>query len=223
MTAVRNARQVREPGVKKNALKTALNAALMSVLALSLQSAQAQDVTSSESSYGGSEELRGPKNSAPISDSAGSGMQLKEVPSEGNSSASGNMKWFVDAIDCKWTMQFISSKPQGEKKDFINKATYKVLDVIELPALPAQMLADDIIELAFPCDKKRNPIRHKDPLPWAELKMDGIVEVHMPSRYLRKLETTSEKNIWQIENRHNRFEVVKPYNGRWLIKKPDLI
>lgn len=212
--------------MNKSFLRTVSNAAVISLLSLMLQPACAQDAATHSNAYGGSEELRGPKNSAPISDSAGSGMQINNATSDGTTTSApgaGNLKWFVDAIDCRWTMQFISSKPEGQKKDFINKATYKVLDVIELPALPAQMLTDDTIELAFPCDKKRNPIRQKDPLPWAELKMDGIVEVHMPSRYLRKLETTDEKNIWQIENRHNRFDVVKPYNGRWLIKKPDLI
>lgn len=213
--------------MKMCAARKVLNIMAIALTVMSLQPAVAQQNSSDgTNTYGGSEELRGPKNSAPVSDSAGSGIEINKITTDGTNTSTpnaGNMKWFVDAIDCKWTMQFISSKPEGQKKDFINKATYKVLDVIELPALPAQMMTDDTIELAFPCDKKRNPIRHKDPLPWAELKMDGIVEVHMPSRYLKKLETTSEKNIWQIENRHNRFDVVKPYNGRWLLKKPDLI
>jgi hypothetical protein len=130
-----------------------------------------------------------------------------------------DLKWFTDAADCQFTMQYLNSKPQGKKKDLINVATYKVLDVVELPSLPAQMMADDVIELTFNCDKKRKQIRHKEPLPWAELKNDGIVEVHMPSRYLTKLETTSEKNIWQIENKHNRFTVIKPYHGKWLTKR----
>ena len=208
------------------ALRTVSKAGLMALLIFAIPLACAQDIESTSNSYGGSDELRGPKNSAPLSDAAGSGIQLKDAAAKSSNQSSqnpGDIKWFVDAIDCKFTMQFISSKPQGDKRDFRKKATYKVLDVIELPALPAQMQTDDLIELAFPCDRRRNPIPQKAPLPWADLKMDGIVEVHMPSHYLRKLETTSEKNIWQIENKHNRFEVVKPLNGRWLIKKPDLI
>lgn len=125
-------------------------------------------------------------------------------------------QWFIDSTDVQFTMQYLKTRPVGKKNKRVNVALYKVLDVERLPSLPAQMLTDDTVQLVYPCNRKRKQIPAREPLPWAELKTDGIIDVHMPGKFLKHVETNDVKTIWEIENRSNRFKVLKPAKGRWL-------
>ncbi|MBX9670974.1 MAG: hypothetical protein K2X93_25500 [Candidatus Obscuribacterales bacterium] len=130
------------------------------------------------------------------------------VSSSGLAAQADDSKSSSDAIDTKFSVQYINSKA-GKKADKQCLAVYKVLDVIQIPEMQTQIMPGDVLELAYSCDDKQAPTGGGSQ-PWAELKSDGMVAVHIPNKCVRIRAHTSAENIWRIDNKDNQMAVVKP-------------
>ncbi len=131
------------------------------------------------------------------------------VSSSGLMAQADDSKSFTDSTDTKFSVEYLSSKA-GKKTEKQCLAVYKVLDVIQVPEMQTQIMPGDTLELAYACDDKQAPTGGAGGLPWADLKPDGMVAVHVPNKYLRIRAHTSAENIWRIDNKENQMAVVKP-------------
>jgi len=120
-----------------------------------------------------------------------------------------DLKSFTDAMDTRFSVQFIKSRPGKKDLKLTCTATYKILDVQQMPDMQTKMLAGDVLELSYPCDKHHKPAEQSGTLPWAEVKSDGMLEVHIPNKYLKKREVTSAETYWYIDNSSKQFTAVK--------------
>lgn len=116
-------------------------------------------------------------------------------------------KSFKDSMDTFLSMEYQKTK---EEKRGSGRclAVYKVLDVQksdgEIVPEPG-----DLIELSFACDKDQKATS-KGTQDWAELKPDGMLQMHIPKSYIRKRGKTSAETIWRIDNKDNSFGLIVP-------------
>ncbi len=124
--------------------------------------------------------------------------------------AAEDSKSFIAAIDTTFSAQFLKTKSsiKGDKSHSV--AVYKVLDIDKLPEMPQQIMPGDLMELTYPCKRKRAQLAPNSPLPWAEVKNDAMLDVHIPNRYLKSRVNTDIETVWQIDNSENRFTILKP-------------
>jgi hypothetical protein len=117
--------------------------------------------------------------------------------------AAEDPKAFNDGIDTALSMEFVEVK-KLKKSDPRSVAVYKILDIQKIPSSESQNpTSGDVIELSF-------TEGGSGVLPWAELKKDGMVQMHIPKKYIKKRSSTSAGAIWRIENKDNTFALVKP-------------
>lgn len=117
--------------------------------------------------------------------------------------AAEDSKAFNDAIDTTMSMQFVEVK-KIKKSDPRQVAVYKVLDVQKVPTTDnLNPMPGDVVELSF-------AEGGSGVLPWAELKSDGMVLMHIPKKYIKQRGKTSAETIWRIDNTDNTFALVKP-------------
>ena len=115
---------------------------------------------------------------------------------------------FEKSTDTRLSMEFQKTKaaPKSKSRQI---AVYKVLDV-QQSAGEITPMPGDIVELSFPDGEAASQSSAGSFLPWAEVKSDGMILLHMPNKYLKKRATTSAETIWRIENAENTFALIKP-------------
>lgn len=117
--------------------------------------------------------------------------------------AAEDNKAFNDAIDTTMSMEFVEVK-KIKKSDPRQVAIYRVLDVQKVPTTDSlNPMPGDVIELSY-------AEGGAGVLPWAELKSDGMVLMHIPKKYIKQRGKTSAETIWRIENPDNTFALVRP-------------
>lgn len=126
---------------------------------------------------------------------------------------SGSSAWaqesqqFANAVDTRFSMQYITTKKVDK---FKCTTIYKVLDIDTVPEMKVLIQPGDQVQLTYPCDKKKCQTAVSEALPWADLKADFIVAVHLPNKYLKLQASTPGESVWVIDNQNNRFNMIKP-------------
>ncbi len=117
---------------------------------------------------------------------------------------------FQSSSDTRFSVQYVQTKPATKADKAHCVSVYKVLDIYKAPEMPQQLMPGDLIEVAFPANKKKVQIAPSSPLPWAEVRTDdGMLFVHIPNKYLKRRVNTEIETIWQIDNSDNRLTVLK--------------
>lgn len=117
---------------------------------------------------------------------------------------------FKSSSDTRFSVQYVETKPATKTDKVHCVSVYKVLDIYNAPEMPQQLMPGDLIEVAFPANKKRVQITPSSPLPWAEVRTDdGMVFVHIPNKYLKRRVNTKIETVWQIDNSDNRLMILK--------------
>ncbi|MBX9694886.1 MAG: hypothetical protein K2Z81_21035 [Cyanobacteria bacterium] len=120
-----------------------------------------------------------------------------------------NVAKFNSAIDTRLSMEFQKTIPAARSRDR-QLVVYKILDVQEtaqgdvLTPMPG-----DILELSIASTATALAAPPGDTLPWAEVKSDGMILMHIPREYIRPRAATSTETIWRIENPDNWFAFIQ--------------
>ncbi len=117
---------------------------------------------------------------------------------------------FIASTDTSFSIQYLKTRAAGKNDKLHRVAVYKVLDIDKAPVMTQQIMPGDMIEVTYLQDKHRAQVKPTSPLPWAELKSDGMLGVHIPNKYLKRLKNTTLETVWTIDNSDNRLIILKP-------------
>lgn len=117
---------------------------------------------------------------------------------------------FQSSSDTRFSVQYVQTKPFSKTDKQHCVSVYKVLDIYNAPEMSQQLMPGDLVEVAFPANKKKVQLAPTSPLPWAEVRTDdGMLFVHIPNKYLKRRVNTEIETIWQIDNSDNRLTILK--------------
>ncbi len=120
---------------------------------------------------------------------------------------------FNSAIDTRMSMEFQKTKPAPKAKDR-QIVVYKILDVQESASGDGvNPMPGDIVELSVATTAAAQS-EPGDSLPWAEVKSDGMILMHIPKQYIKRRAATSAETIWRIENPDNWFAFIQASNKK---------